>query len=794
MNARKTIKSFVIGCGLFLLGAVHADTLTVTSGQTVTIDSAQTYDAVSMSGGTIVLSAGGVLTTAGGVSVDTADSTICFDGGRLVTSATIAATGATLTLAGRDGDVCVDFAASNWINGFATGSNGKIEVTGAQKFVMSQKAAMAIDAGSASLSLKQTGRTEIHGATLYAYKDRFPSAGELFIAGESALNIGGMWITVGSLTGPGQVLGKTGGQVTVAVDGGKVGCCYSKIDPSLLLIKSGNGIVKVIGTTPNAFTVNAGTVRSVPRAELGYSQFRIKVDGAGGPSTQTGFALNELAYFVGDTDVTAQHTASAFKTDAGWNGGTIFDGKDSTKWWYEYKPQENPSFENAWVDVTFPERVRVTGYKLKSPSWGGNWPTSWRIYGRDPGGEWELLDQRVEEPTAPEPELKWSPLYALDCGTNPGLLTVPAITLAKGTALGSVADTKIVCANLVDNGATYDFTTGSSVILNVASDLTADNAVGGSFVKAGNGTLESYGAPTLDSLRVSGGTLALRTPVAFKQWKLAIGDVYNISGGEVTFGELAVYDVAGNRLNVNGSPTMASYDAGSFSGTQAKYLYDNDDTTQGWINSSGLVPSNESTWKTTLFTLTDSAPAVASYNLETASYGSPANGTPKTWKLYARASASDAWTLVDAQTDVATPLSSYTWYHGGVPWRLAATAGSVAAFSAATPVTVDAGATLDVSCAAETVIGHLVVDGDGEGVGVIRRGICADAGTLAVTYVGAVPKGSFSLPLKFEDVANADALANWTVTINGKVSRKKLAVDGDGQLGLTAPGMLLLFR
>ena len=90
MNTRTTIKSFVSGCGLFLLGAVHAGTLTVTSGQTVTMDSAQTYDAVSMSGGTIVLSAGGVLTTAGGVSVDTADSTICFDGGRLVTSATIA--------------------------------------------------------------------------------------------------------------------------------------------------------------------------------------------------------------------------------------------------------------------------------------------------------------------------------------------------------------------------------------------------------------------------------------------------------------------------------------------------------------------------------------------------------------------------------------------------------------------------------------------------------------------------------------------------------------------------------
>lgn len=452
----------------------------------------------------------------------------------------------------------------------------------------------------------------------------------------------------------------------------------------------------------------------------------------------------------------------------------------------------SPSFDKAWVEVTYPTRRVITGYKIKSQDWGGAVPKAWRLYGRDAGGEWELLDQQTAATV--EPNYHWSDEFVVDCGIHPGRLSCPAISLAKGTTLSAFANTELVCQSIVDNGATYDFAAGSSVSLNTASDLTVDNAVGGAFVKTGSGTLESYGTPSVDSLRVSGGTLALRTPVALKQWKLAIGDVYNLSGGEVTFGELAVNDTAGNRLNVNGSPTMVSYDEGSFKGGQAMNLYDNNGGTQGWVSSDGLVPSNESTWKTTLFTLTETAPAVASYNLETASYGAPANGTPKTWKLYARASSSDAWTLIDAQTDVTTPSASYTWYRNGVPWRLAATAGSVAAFGATTPVTVDAGATLDVSCAAETAIGHLVVDGDAASAGTICGGSFAAEGVLEVSFADASRKPPFALPLVCADVDGVANLKMWTVICNGKTLNAKLLRSPDGSLRVEPQGLVLIFR
>lgn len=769
MNARKTIKSFVIGCGLFLLGAVHADTLTVTSGQTVTIDSAQTYDAVSLSGGTIVLSAGGVLTTAGGVSANTADSTICFAGGRLKTARQVLASGTTLTLVAEGGDVNVDFDCSAWIYGFATANSGKIVTSGTGKFVITLLQ-QSIGLGSDGLSLEQgqSGRMEVLGKTELAVNKDVFNAHEVYIAGDASINIGGTWITVGSLTGPGRVSGQAGGRVTISVGEGKVGSCLSHVDPSLSLVKSGSGVLLALGAVTPPFTVNGGEICAVTRGSIGYSRFRFKVDGVGTP-TKTGMHLNELALMVEDVNISSGY--SAYDMGAGYGGQSILDGKDSTKWWYDYDNQSAPSFDKAWVEVRFADRHILTGYRLKSSDWGGDVPKSWRLYGCDAGGDWELIDQKTDEPTAPTPENKWSPLYAVGCAQMPGTLSCPALTIAASTVLNAPM------------GTTFE--------AGLAVDGTACLAGTGAFAKTGTGALLSDSATELSAVTVCEGSLAFRTPISWKQWKLAIGDVYNLEGAEVTFGELAVYDADGNRLNVIGLPTFSSYTGGSFSDGQAKLLYDGQDNGQGWISSSGLNPSDEKTWKWTAFTLSETAPAVSGYNLRTATY--LAAGSPKTWKLYARANEQDEWTLIDSQSNVTVP-GSYSWYNGGKPWRVSSDAASGAAFPAETSVSVASGATLDLTQAAQTTLSQIVVDGDGEGVGVIRRGICADVGTLAVTYAGAVPKGSFSLPLKFEDVANADALANWTVTINGKVSRKKLAVDGDGQLGLTAPGMLLLFR
>lgn len=777
MNTRKTIRSFVIGCGLFLLGAAHADTLTVTSGQTVTIDSAQTYDAVSMSGGTIVLSAGGVLTTAGGVESTAEGSTIRFDGGKLISKATIKASGSgKLALVGNDGDIQIDFDCASWGDCF-TSTSKAISLTGNRKLVLAIKGRDGMAFGSAreGLSLAYTGRTEIHSGYLTDYYTAFPK-GEMFVSGTATLNIGGTWVEFASLSGPGLVDGDAGGQLTLNVPAGSSGKCFSSVAGAVALIKKGSGALEVFGRLPDDFSVTAGSVRAVTRGQAGgYSEFKLKVDGVG-TSRKTGMQLNELAIFSDETDVTAGYEKTSFDSAAGYNGGKIFDKNDGTKWWYEYSMVGGAVFDKAWVTVAYPERRLVTGYKLKTSDSGGDRPRSWRLYGRDPGGEWELLDQREDEATVSDYDNTWTPLYAVTDTGAQGKVAGKVVSLAAGTSLTVDQGVSFCYESLADEGA--------AVVVN------------GALVKSGNGTSDVWSAVggTPEAICVASGTLAFHSPLSFKFWKLAIGDVYDISGGEVTAGEIAVYDAQGNRLNVIGSPTFASYTVGSFSDSQSKLLYDGEDSTQGWIYSSGLNPSDESTWKWTAFTLNETAPAVSSYNLETASYGSPANGSPKTWKLYAKANAADEWTLIDSQSNVTVPKSSYSWYNGGKPWRVSSDSASGSAFPAGTPVSVAPGATLDLTQAAQTVLSCIELDGDVTGFGTIRGGSCAANGIVRVTYADTAPTGTYALPLKFENTSGLQNVETWTLWINGRQSRKHLAVTVDGLLAVKPNGMVLIFR
>lgn len=807
--------------------SVSAATLMVpTGGAPVTITSDAQYESISvagtlvvdgakltssgaleLTGGTVRLGHGATLSSAG-VTVSSAASTIEFNGGRLVTSGQIMANGANLALQGNEGDVLIDFNSATWIYAFAAPVDGQgaTTVSGARAFVLSTAKSpqgVGLVRRASHLTLAHTGRTEIHGGMLSADFDRFPNAGELFIAGDATLSIGGMWLTVGSLTGPGRLAGVAGGQVKISVPSGSTGCCYSSLDAVLHLVKDGAGVLKTIGVLPSSFTVNGGTVCAVPRAEVGYSQFKFKVDGVKTPK-MTAMQLGGLALLVGDDDVTAGYSATSFgknQNDDIWNGDKVFDQKDGTKWWYTYSA--DPTFEKAWVSVTYPERRKITGYKIQSDDWGADVPTSWRLFGRDAGGEWELIDAKTDEPTVPAPGNNWSPEYAVSCAANPGVTACAAISLAKGTRLGALAGAVFSCPALADGGASYSFDAGSSVEIGVTAKTAATGLVGaGAFVKSGAADLVSYGTATPEAVRVKEGVLALQTPVALKEWKLAIGDVCDSSGNELTFGEFAVYDQDGNRLNVTGSATMASKGS-SFSATQAAYLYDGtDNDNQAWVNWAALAVNraDETTWPWTSFTLADGAPAVAGYNLRTSTYKS--KGYPKTWKLYARATSSDTWILIDEKTDVVAPATSYTWYDGQsvwpgrAAWRFVSTSPATApAFSSATVVTVEPGATLDMTAAAATQIGEIHVDGDAEGCGTIRGGALASSGTLEVTFAAGVPPARCVLPLRLDGVDAAATLRTWTLLVNGKASANRCAVvAADGTIEIRSFGLVLEIR
>ena len=392
----------------------------------------------------------------------------------------------------------------------------------------------------------------------------------------------------------------------------------------------------------------------------------------------------------------------------------------------------------------------------------------------------------------------------MSLAAHPGALSCSSLVLAKGTALSAPADTALSVSSLTDNGAAYSFAAGSSVDIGVTANCVSKGIVGaGAFAKSGSADLESYGAASPDAVRVKGGALTLRTPIVLKQWKLAIGDVYDASGNEFALGEFAVYDQGGNRLNVTGSATMASR-ASSFSDTQAGYLYDGkDDGKQAWVNWGALNVdvADDTTWPWTSFTLADGAPAVAGYNLRTATYVS--KGRPKTWKLYARAASSDEWTLVDSKTNVETPSTSYTWYDGESEWPGKAawlvsstTSDTAAAFPAATPVTVDSGATLDLTRAAATRISVVEVDGDAVGYGAIVGGACAASGTIRVTTAsGRLPVATVSLPLKLVDCADVENVASWTLEVNGVVKANcRMFVAADGTVTVQPNGFIITFR
>lgn len=807
---RGLARASVAAIGLFMTSGALAASLTVAVGDTVQIAADASYDsitvagtlvvtgakltssgALALTGGTVRLGDGATLTAAG-VMASSAASTIEFNGGRLVTSGQVNAGSVALSFAGNGGDVLVDFNFPSWAYAFTASSGGKTTVSGSRKLVLSVKGnSIGLVDDASYLAMSHTGRTEIRGGNLSANFDKFPNSGELFIAGGATLDIGGTWFTFGSLTGVGNITGTTG-QITIDVPSGSTGCCYPSIGSTITLIKKGAGTLNTIGMMPSSFGVTNGVVRVVPRSVLGYSQFKLKVDGVGVPA-KTGMQLNELALFVDEDDVTAGYVSTAFDSSSGYNGGKIFDKSDNGKWWFTYDNSSNPSFDKAWVTVTYPERRIVTGYKMKSSDTGGDVPKSWRLYGRDAGGEWELIDEKVDDENAPMPGNNWSSEYSVSCAVYPGATICTALTLEKGTTLSTSPDTVFSCMSLTDRGASYSFATGSTVDIGVIADCEAKGIVGaGAFTKSGAADLASYGVSSPESIHVKGGVFALHAPVAWKCWKLAIGGV-NGTGG-IALGEFAVYDQDGNRLNVTGMDTMSSYQNGSFaslSSSSAK-LYDGADNEQAWCSLEGLDVANEASWKWTSFKLSDGAPAVSGYSIRTATY---VGGQPKTWKLYASEDGA-TWTEIDSKVNSTYPSTSSTWYNGGRPWLVSSgTAGTIAAFPTATPVTIDPGAMLDLSYAATTQIGDIRINGDAAGYGTISGGALAASGTIRVLFADGAPSAPYSLPLKLDGVADARLVRNWTLVVNDEtISRRRIALDANGQLTVVPSAFVIIIR
>ena len=835
--------AFAVVAALVFINA-SAESLTVGVGETVTAESkaydgitvqgtlvlpadaaASTTSRITISGGTIQLGSGAVL-RANGIDVGASDSTIEFNGGKLAVVEEIKTTGAgNLDLVGAGCDVVIDHVPTQWKRIFenAAGVAGRIYVKGDNNLVINMNRTCGFsrkDSGvDGSVLLQHSGRTEINNpkdSEIYSMGNQWGNVlenSEVVLGHGANLDMSTVWhVMKKSLTGAGSVKGS---YLRFEIPQAGEGRCFAQVDMVKDVVKKGNGRLDVFSAAPTNLTIEAGEVRVLPRSQLGYSEFRLKIDSVG-TAEKSAMGINALALYSGESDITSEFVSArlgSYGHDAGY-AANLLDGGSDSGWWYGYDVNggstANPSFDNAYLDVRFNDRHVVTGYKIRTRQTNSDRPKSWRLFGRDPGGEWELLDQRVNE-TLPSAQMTWSGMFAAAIPNDADATTrCTTLTMSSGAKLTVLSNATFACSAFAPNGGeVLDFKPGSAVDLSSEDASGAATSIdfavgssftlGGAFSKSGDGTMTLTGCTAdggPEKIHVKGGTLAFRSYNSWKHWKFAFGDLDNNKGtpSGMALDEIGVFDADGNRLNVTGSVTMAALTDTSFSDWRKAMVYDGINDTLGYI-AAVPNPEDESTWVYTSFSLSQSSPAVASYNLMSGGNGA-SNSRPKTWKVYARENTTDDWVLVDSQANIATPSGNSIWYNNGKAWTVTATQGAgAAAFQPSVPIMVDPGATLDLSYANETVFSDLAVDGAATGCGIIRGGACAAAGVVRVTVAGGLPVENGNLPLKFVDCAGTENVRDWTLQVNGVVKRNwRLSVAEDGTLSMSIPGFVIIVK
>ena len=802
-----------------------AESLTVGPGETVEINESKRYDSVTLNGGTVRLGTGGVL-RGGGVDIGASDSTIEFNGGKLEVSGQIKTTDAgNLYLVGAGGDVVVDYVGTAWnrIMENVIGATGRIYVRGDRNLVLNLHRTCGFSKkdsnAEGSVQLQHGGHTEINNpedSETYSLGNLWGSvfASTDVVLGYGAnLDLSTAWhVMKKSLTGAGSA---KGAYLRFEIPQGGVGSCFAQVDMVKDLVLKGGGRLDVFKAAPTNLTIEAGEVCVLPRSRLGYAEYRLKIDGVG-TAEKAAMGINAIALYAGEEDISPRFVSArlgSFGHDAGY-AANLLNGTSDAGWWYGYDVNggstENPSFDNAYLDIRFNDRHIVTGYKIRTRQANSDRPTSWRLFGRDPDGEWELLDQRVDE-KLPGAQHAWSGLFTAEIPDDADATTrCKTLAMNSGTKLTVLSNATFACCAFAPKGdEVFDFRPGSTVdfLAEDANGAAANMEVvacggyrfGGTLAKSGGGTLAMMGCSASEGperIHVKEGTLAFRSYNPWKHWKFVFCDLDNNRGTPtgLALDEIAVFDADGNRLNVTGSVTMAALTETSFSDWRNPMMYDGVNGTVGYI-ASVPNPADQSTWVHTSFSLSPSAPAVAGYNLMSGMNGG-SNSRPKTWKVYARENETDDWVLVDSQADIDTPSGNSIWYNGGKTWKVAAARGcGTAALRAAVPITVEPGATLDLSSANATEISHLVVDGDAVGCGTVLGGTCAESGVVRVTVAGGLPSEPVGLPLKLIDCAGADNVRNWTLEVNGAAkATRRLSVAADGTLTVTATGTVVVIR
>ena len=118
---------------------------------------------------------------------------------------------------------------------------------------------------------------------------------------------------------------------------------------------------------------------------------------------------------------------------------------------------------------------------------------------------------------------------------------------------------------------------------------------------------------------------------------------------------------------------------------------------------------------------------------------------------------------------------------------------SIAAIAPSCKVKIDGGATLDVSGTA-TTLANLTIDCSAASDATLVGGELAAVSEIAFENVSFQDGGTCSVPLAFVGTDGLSRMADWTVVVNGKVSRScYLSVVG-GRLTLCKKGLVLIVK
>ena len=324
----------------------------------------------------------------------------------------------------------------------------------------------------------------------------------------------------------------------------------------------------------------------------------------------------------------------------------------------------------------------------------GRTVTGWALFGSHDGTTWAQLDlQPSPAPSVPSPitnQTWYNDGEAITICDHSGT----AYFVQSGDTL-SVAE-QLAFGTVINNG-TLSIASGATAAFDVASGTT-NKLQGGAL--AGSGTLEKRGAGQLDigggdnsaftgKIDAKAGTVRfLRTaaPTAFKYYRFCLKGKESNSDGGYQLSELALYDAAGNRVNLgltsaggSGNQYAAIGDMGA-----STYAFNKNGTTT-WVGESGtqmtdklfdgdlgtklyggnLTPS-ASSYPYLVMRLADNAAPVAAYNLATGDdTGSYPNRHIVSWSLEGSMDG-QCWTVLDERTnDPGAVRANRVWYNNG---------------------------------------------------------------------------------------------------------------------------------